>query len=179
MNVKIIEEIKNYGCDMREGTPSLLQFSPFVRSACEQNTCGCWGTNWRCPPGCGTVEELRKTLQSYSKMLILSKVVHLKDPFDVESMEEGRILLVQFLRTLNHRYQLTLNHYMILGIGACELCQPCPYPHEECRHPHDSFTSLEAAGVDVVTLSKTVGLTYHSGVNTVTYFAAILYNEDQ
>lgn len=178
MNQKIIDDIKNQFDEVSIVKTTECLFSHHVRNACEQNQCGCWGKNWRCPPASGSIEELKALVQSYSNMLLFTKVVKLVDSFDVEAMDQGRKEFTKYLRFLNHTHHLTTNHMMILGVGGCDLCQPCSYPKEECRYPEDSFMSLEATGIDVVALAKSASLKYYHGPNTVTYFAAILYNEE-
>lgn len=179
MNAKIIKEIRNACNDVSFIKTSELSFSHHVRQACEQNQCGCWNTNWRCPPACGSIETLKKQIQSYPNMLLFTKIVMIEDSFDVEKMDQGRKEFTKFLRLLNQNHHIVTHNMMILGVGACDLCSPCPYPYETCRHPEDSFTSLEATGIDVVTLAKSANIKYYHGPNTVTYFASILYHEEE
>ena len=61
------------------------------------------------------------------------------------------------------------------GAGSCSLCEKCTYPDAPCRHPKKARRSLEACGIDVVALSKVVGLHYINGENTVTYFSILYY----
>lgn len=179
MNQKIIEDIKHQFNEVGIVKTTECLFSHHVRQACEQNQCGCWGKNWRCPPACGSSEELKILVQSYPNMLLFTKIIQLEDSFDVEAMDRGRKAFTNSLRLLNHTHHLTDNHMMILGVGACDLCYPCPYPKEECPHLEDSFIALEATGIDVVALAKKANIKYYHGSNTVTYFAAILYHEEE
>jgi predicted metal-binding protein len=66
---------------------------------------------------------------------------------------------------------------LLLGAGACMICEKCTYPDSEsCRLPHKAVPSLEACGIDVMRLSRQVGVKYHNGKNTVTYFGVVLHN---
>ncbi len=43
--------------------------------------------------------------------------------------------------------------FMILGMGACDLCKTCTYTAgEPCRFPNDAIVCLEACGIDVMRL---------------------------
>ncbi|MGD9887273.1 MAG: DUF2284 domain-containing protein [Bacilli bacterium] len=176
MNENLISEIKNFFDEISIIKTSQLSFSLLVRKACEQNQCGFFDKNWRCPPACGSIEELRTLIQSFSSMLVFTKIVVLQDSFDFESMNLGRKEVFRFLRLINKKYELAKHKMMILGAGSCDLCSPCLYPHEACRYPDESFISLEASGIDVGELAKAANVKYFNGPNTVTYFAAVLFS---
>lgn len=175
----MINDIKQHCHQVNTIKVSEILFSEHVRKACEQNHCGCWGKTWACPPGCGSLEELKATCTQYDNILIMTKVINLKDSFDLESMNLGRNDFTQYLRQLNKKYQITAKKMMMLGVGSCELCTQCTYPDAGCRHPQEKIIALEAVGIDVVALAKTANINYYNGKNTVTYFAAILYCEDK
>jgi hypothetical protein len=46
---------------------------------------------------------------------------------------------------------------------------------EPCRFPEKAISSVEACGIDVMSLSKSAGVRYNNGKNTVTYIGAVLY----
>jgi len=65
---------------------------------------------------------------------------------------------------------------LLLGAGSCSICKKCTYMEgEPCRFPEKAFPSVEACGIDVMSLSKTAGVKYNNGRNTVTYIGVILY----
>ncbi len=64
----------------------------------------------------------------------------------------------------------------MLGAGGCDICEKCTYPNSPCRFPQKAKPSVEASGVDVVTLCKETGLKYINGVNTVTYFSIAFFD---
>jgi predicted metal-binding protein len=64
----------------------------------------------------------------------------------------------------------------VFGAGGCKICKTCAYPNP-CRFPERIFFSVEAAGINVTELSRTAGVKYNNGPNTVTYFSMILFNE--
>ena len=59
-----------------------------VRDMCAVNTCGMYGTNWSCPPNCGTVPECAQKMQKYSKGVLLQTVGDIEDSLDWEGMME-------------------------------------------------------------------------------------------
>ena len=64
-----------------------------------------------------------------------------------------------------------------LGSGGCRLCETCAKRQgQPCRHPEDALPSLEAYGVNVSKLAAACGMKYVNGVNTVTYFAGVLFD---
>ena len=46
-----------------------VTFIPAFRPLCQENLCGKYGVNYACPPDCGTVEEMRRKLQSWPRAL--------------------------------------------------------------------------------------------------------------
>jgi hypothetical protein len=68
----------------------------------------------------------------------------------------------------------------VYGAGSCPICRDkegnihCAFPNP-CPTPDKRIGSIEAAGINVTLLSKSAGVTYNNGPNTVTYFSMILY----
>ena len=60
----------------------------------------------------------------------------------------------------------------VLGAGGCNVCKKCAFP-EPCRFPEKAKTSVEACGINVVSLAKTAKINYTNGENTVTYFTLV------
>ena len=51
-----------------------IKFSPELRTLCEMNSCGAYGTNWGCRPGCGEVDELARKAQEYPRGIVYQYV---------------------------------------------------------------------------------------------------------
>lgn len=67
--------------------------------------------------------------------------------------------------------------FWLLGAGACERCGTCgALTGEPCRNPERARISLEACGVHVSALAEAAHMPYLNGANTVTYFAALLFD---
>ena len=51
-----------------------LEFMPEVREMCRADRCKQYGRNWRCPPGCGSIEEAAERASNYSYGLIVQTI---------------------------------------------------------------------------------------------------------
>ncbi|AQQ70666.1 putative metal-binding protein [Limihaloglobus sulfuriphilus] len=67
-------------------SPGDIRFDKGFRLACEQNSCGQYGTNWMCPPAVGPLEDLIPRVKEYSKGVVFQTVYQLEDSFDFEGM---------------------------------------------------------------------------------------------
>ena len=65
-------------------------FSDGVRLLCEQNSCGGYAKTWACPPGVGTLEECRKRMTVYDRILVYTTKHMLEDSYDWEGMMDGK-----------------------------------------------------------------------------------------
>jgi len=173
----IIDNILNgdifQSCEIKT---SEIPFSIEVRKACEMNHCGMYNTNWMCPPGVGEYETLRARILTYSKAYIFNMVYPLEDSFDIEGMDKARELITQLSFKVNDHLKTLNTNFITLMAGSCSVCEKCNYPDLPCRHTDKARLSMEACGIDVVSLSRTFNLGYNNGVNTVTYFSMFLYN---
>lgn len=163
-----------YGCVPVEN----LKFYEEVRAICQGNTCRNYAASWACPPAIGTLAQCKERIGQYNKMLLFSKIYELEDSFDFESMTAG---LMDFKHTVDG-FQQKINDilpsYLLLSNEGCGRCAECTYPNAPCRFPHLLHHSLEGYGFIVKELADEVGIRYNNGLNTVTYFGALLFNTD-
>jgi predicted metal-binding protein len=148
-----------------------IVFSPEVRKACEVNICGSYGRTWACPPAIGTLEELMAKILAYKNALVFTTKHDLEDSFDFEGMQRGREIHNQLSVDIHERFGKTNPVY---GAGGCSNCEKCAYP-DPCRMPEKLLSSIEASGINVTELSRTAGVRYNNGPNTVTYFSMALF----
>ncbi len=155
--------------------PETIPFSEEVRKMCEVNRCGKYGTCWTCPPAVGPWDELRDKYRTYREAYVFTTCHALEDSFDFEGMQEAaaahKRLDVLIAETLSE----FRGQYAHLGAGGCTICEKCTYPDASCRFPERTRQSMEACGIDVVTLSRTCGIKYINGADTVTYFSMLLF----
>lgn len=104
-----------------------------VRDACAENKCHAYGTNWSCPPGCGTLLECEERIREYNRGLILQSTAQLEDPFDYETMMNlGEAHAASFDK-FSDKLKAVYPKAMIIGAGACSKCKKCTFPDKPCR----------------------------------------------
>jgi len=148
---------------------TVLVFSPALLESCKTNVCGNYNNSWVCPPACESIEEQKKKIFAYQNLLVFTTMHTLEDSFDYEGMTEGRKL--HTLLTLELRKKLNTPVY---GAGNCPICKACAFP-SPCAHPEEKIGSVEAAGIDVTSLSKAANIAYNNGQNTVNFFSITLF----
>jgi len=164
--------------EYKEFDVNLIRFDQVVRNICRQNTCGQYGKNHMCPPAIKDIKEWEEEIRSHKNAVIVTKVYQTKNRFDMKSMFEG---MADFQKTLirlkaDLADEFLEKRVLLLGAGSCFICKQCTYQDgEPCRFPEKAFPSVEACGVDVMSLSKSAGVRYNNGKNTVTYIGVVLY----
>lgn len=164
--------------EFKEFDISQIKIDPEVRNMCRQNVCGQYGRNHMCPPAIKDITEWEKKISAYKKGVILTKVYQIENSYDITAMMEGiidfRNLFIEIKEDIKIKYPY--KKLLLLGAGACLICDKCAYlDSEPCRFPKKAFPSVEACGIDVMRLSKSAGVQYYNGKNTVTYIGVILY----
>ena len=146
------------------------------REACRQNLCGQWGRCWMCPPDAGDIGELMAKVRQYSHAVWYQTVGELEDSFDVEGMVEAKKKHFRCTYTLEDAAKKLVGDHLHLTCGACGLCERCARRDDQpCRFPEKALSSLEAYGIDVYQTTRSTGLKYINGQDTVTYFGALLF----
>ena len=155
-------------------SPKDIPFSAEVRELCRANRCGRYGKSWSCPPGVGEWTDLRDRYQSFDEAFLFTTCHELEDSFDYEGMLAAGDLhkkLDDLIADALYGFNGKCVH---LSAGACNICEKCTYPDAQCRFPDKARQSLEASGIDVVSLARVCGVRYINGPETVTYFSLIL-----
>ena len=151
-----------------------LVFMPEVREMCSADRCRQYGKNWRCPPGCGSIEEAAARAARYSRGVLVQTVGKMEDDFDYEAIqaasEKHKSDFAALVDKLRRRYPDILP----MGAGTCTLCERCTYPDAPCRHPDQSISSMEAYGLWVSKVCERSGVPYYYGKQTVTYTSCYL-----
>ncbi len=158
-----------YAVDRREK----LKFQEEVVASCKMNYCGMYGKTWMCPPGVGTLDSLVEKYSKYDNFFVFTTKHNIEDSFDIEGMgvarEEHKKLEEVAYNALKGEV------FVLLSAGGCNICEKCTYPDSPCRFPERSRPSMEACGINVLELSRDVGINYINGENTVTYFSLVLF----
>lgn len=154
-----------------------IPFDAAFRAACERNACGFYNRCWTCPPEAGSIEDCMARVKGYPNAVLFQTVTPLEDSYDIEGMHDAAVAHNRLTQKIRQAFRQT-NRAMVLGAGACGVCQSCTKPAgEPCRFPDLAITSLEACGVNVSELARICGLKYINGANTVTYFGLLLYQD--
>jgi predicted metal-binding protein len=155
--------------------PVTIDLRMEVRAACAENKCGSYGTNWACPPGCGTLDECRKNINMYSCGLIVQTTGILSDPFDGEGVQRASDTHAEAFGKFCKAIRKISPDALMLNTGPCKQCAKCTYPDAPCRFPEKMVSSMEAYGMIVSDVCKAHGLPYYYGQNTLTYNACVLF----
>lgn len=148
---------------------------PSVREMCAADRCGCYGRNWACPPGCGSLNHISERLLRYHSGLLVQTTGALRDDFDIETMDAiSGTHRVHFLN-LARQARLLAPDCLPLSAGPCLVCRKCTYPNRSCRFPTKAISSMEAYGLLVSDICIRSGLQYNYGPKTLTYTSCILF----
>ena len=170
--------VKRHFSNVEQVPTSGIIFSQEVREMCKQNTCGFYNRNWTCPPAVEPLDDLRKKISQFKEALIIYSVYTIQSSFDWHGMKNGAIDFKGRLLALKKDLEAADSDikFLLLGMGACHLCDSCTYVEgEPCRNPDDAIVSLEACGIDVMRLAKDNDMKYYNGKNTVTYFGGLFF----
>ncbi|MTI65086.1 MAG: DUF2284 domain-containing protein [Firmicutes bacterium] len=181
---KIIKQLKNLAIKNKASYVSLIKvkdvkFSKEFRNICETKVCGAYGTNWMCPPYIGDIHKLIKEAKSFEDGLVIQTITQLEDSFDIEKMLNAGKFINNLARKLKKSHNIKkLGKTLILGSGACGYCEKCSViKNAPCPFPNMAISSIEAYGIDALSLAKAGSLNYINGQNTVTYYSFILFNQ--
>lgn len=147
---------------------------PEVRQMCQANTCGMYGKNWSCPPGCGTLEECEDRVSRFKTGIIVQTVGKVEDSFDIDGMMETQDTHKKRLVNLLNLLKIGYKEVLPLGAGACTICKKCTYPDEPCRFPDKTFSSMESYGILVSQICQDNKISYYYGPGTISYTGCFL-----
>ena len=153
---------------------SALVFMPEVRDMCNADRCRQFGKNWRCPPGCGSIEEAAERAAQYSYGIIVQTIGKMEDDFDYETIQETGAKHKKNFAVLVDKLKGQYSDVLAMGAGTCDICETCTYPNAPCRFPDKSISSMEAYGLWVSKVCELSGIPYNNGKATITYSSCYL-----
>lgn len=168
---------QGYACGFTNVTrldPRLLELREEVRAMCASDKCRMYGKTWSCPPGCGTLEELRARISRYHAGILVQTVGRLEDGLDGEGMMEAEAQNKAHFAALHDLLRKRYPDLLAIGIGACTRCKKCTYPEAPCRFPECMTSSMEALGMLVLQVCRDNGLDYYYGPNSIAYTSCFL-----
>ncbi|SFB01863.1 Predicted metal-binding protein [Acetitomaculum ruminis DSM 5522] len=153
---------------------STIELKEEVRKLCEVNTCQQYGTNWACPPACGSLEKCTEDIRQYKEGIIVQTTAELEDSLDFEGMQQLGIDHEENFKRATEALREKYPDMLILGTGGCNICKECTYPDNPCRFPDKKVSSMEAYGMIVNDVCKANNIPYYYGSNTLTYVGCFL-----
>jgi len=152
---------------------STIEVYKAARDACAENKCNRYGTNWSCPPGCGTLNECLDKIRQFKRGILVQTTGDI-DPFKYDTyLEVGRQhnrRFAEYCRIVKQKVPGAL----LCGANACENCSECTYPDAPCRFPDLLSYPMEGMGMMVSEVCKRNGMKYHYGSGTITYISCVL-----
>ncbi len=155
---------------------SEIPFDAALREFCVANRCGHYNRNYACPPSVGEPQAVIAQAKGYENALIFQTISALEDSFDFEGMMEAAANHNELTNRMYAHVKQEQPGCLPLSAGGCSICARCAKIDDlPCRFPEKAISSLEAYCINVSSLAEKCGMKYINGVNTVTYFSAILF----
>lgn len=165
---------------------SKIRIMEEVRQMCASDKCRMYGRSWSCPPACITLDEAQQKISGFKWGILLQTTGYLEDPFDYETMKETesrhKEMLCAYAAGLVGSSADSIacsaddkTDHLMLGSGACSLCEECTCPDNPCRMPDKMTSSMEAYGIMVADVCSLAGTAYHYGELSVTYSGCVFF----
>jgi predicted metal-binding protein len=179
-NQEIINLLHSLNIDVfQDIDPRVLIPEQRIIGFCINNACGNYGTRYTCPPLNGSLEDFIQKLKQYKYGILVqySKSIILKGNtggvretlFDFHN----KILMIEDFLTGKGFKSI----WGLIG-GTCLLCEQCgAKTGEPCRHPDKARPSLEAIGIDVLTLLDKLGLDNKFHKDKITWTGCVLIGD--
>ena len=176
----ILNDVKKMGADSCVQLPmALLVPDRDVRAACEKNRCDGFGRNYMCPPFIGSFHEIRKRLSKYNHGILFQQahpVADKKDHTVVQRTQQASYDLV--LRVERYLESSGIHDHWGMPGGQCIVCSPCAAADRlPCTYPNSARNSLEAIGISVMSLNKSLGLHHTFQPDRIVWTACVLWGE--
>lgn len=153
-----------------------LAFNPDFVQYCQENTCGKYGTNYSCPPLCGTPDSLIAKACNYQYALVISNVSTVNDPCSSEGIAFAKHENDTIIEQMRRFFVSKRIPYMMARANYCDYCKVCAAVNDKpCIHPDIASISLSAFCVDLTHLATTCDMAFNHGDNTLTLFSIIFF----
>ena len=173
----IQEALDNGFSQAGELNVAALEFMPEVREMCSADRCHQYGKNWRCPPGCGSIEDAAARAAQYGRGVLVQTIGKMEDNFDYEAIQSTGARHSENFAALVAKLRARHPDMLPMGAGTCTLCETCTYPDAPCRHPDTSISSMEAYGLWLSRVCELSNVPYNNGKLTITYTSCYLLKD--
>jgi len=146
------------------------------RKLCAQNLCGFYDSNWGCPPGVGSIGDVRRALALYPHTAVVYKRTEI-DHNEKEGLKRLSNDHQNLLRSFNNVLRESGYRSLPLADGGCNYCTECSYPNEKCRFPEQRVASVSGYGIKMMEYLETFGIEFRFEEKAVTMYGLVLYDD--
>ena len=134
-----------------------------VRFQCSYSGCRDYGRRLMCPPHTPSVDDFKKVLAGYYMALLIQLTGTIKNKENWEPETDQLALLLHDIIYKLEKKAFSLGFPFAAGLigGSCKLCRECPGEKDSnarCLHPEKARPSMEAMGIDVLSMCKKAGM---------------------
>lgn len=154
-----------------------IVFDSAFRAYCEENLCGQYGTNYSCPPSCGSPEAMKQKILAHRKALVLQTIWEISDYSDMEQIRPAKASHNNAQLRLAQRLRAEGCHGLLVGASGCARCEPCRLAlGQVCPFPEDQFSCMSAYCIFVKKLTDTCGIEYDCGDGLLAFFGMYVFD---
>lgn len=160
----------------RDVDPRLLRPEERIRALCREDKCGNWRKHHMCPPLLGDLRRAHELLERYAHGVLLQWSRELDAKHDRAGVERSKVDFHRLILAVEEglRARGFGGAFGLIG-GSCGLCAPCTAARgEPCPLPHEARPSLEALGVDLLSLLARLGLDAAFHPDRITWTGCVL-----
>lgn len=148
-----------------------IVFDASFRTYCAENLCGQYGANYSCPPDCGSPEEVKQSVVSHQKALVLQTIWEIPDYSDKEAVKSAKASHNAATIRLTKRLREAGVPGFPVGSGGCSLCKPCNLKSgAPCAFPDYRYSCMSAYCIFVKKLADACGMEYTPGEGLLALF---------
>ncbi len=144
------------------------------RILCAENKCGCYGTNWGCPPGSCTEQEASDMISRYSEAVVFHRRFEIPEGADRAFYDRISKMCQEYIRKVSLVARSEGVDNLPVGDGGCTYCGKCSYP-EPCRYPDRRVISISGMGIDMENYLGERGMEFSFEDGAVTLYTMILF----
>jgi len=134
---------------------------------CKENLCGCYNTNWGCPPG---ADADPADLYKKTSFVLIAKRVFVLNVNDKALTEKASNEMQDISRSFLMDLRKEGMRCTAFTDGPCTYCGQCAYP-DPCRFPEMKIMSVSTLGIDVGKYLKTLNEEFSFSQDRMTLYS--------
>ena len=141
--------------------------------------CGQYNANYSCPPDCGSVEALHKTLLDQERVLVVQTRHQIGSYENKPAVNRARIEHNAAVLRVLEKLRAAGYQGFCSGYNGCPLCDPCKRKEGlPCAHPQKRISCMSAYCVDVAGLAEKCGMEFAWSPEKLYLFGMIAFRKD-